>query len=348
MLKKSLLLILMLVFVLVACGGEEPEPTPEATSASEVTETSASGESGTAEIELTHIRLPMGYIADPQYAPFYVAVDKGYYAEEGIELEFDYSFETDGIALVGANELQFSIASGEQVILARAQGLPVVYVMEWFQKFPIAIISKTAVGIAEPADLAGRNIGLAGFFGASYVGYVGLLNANSLTQDDVTTSEIGFTQVEALQNDTVEAAVVYVNNEPVQMQNLGEDINIIYVSDYIDMVSNGILTNEETIANNPELIERFLRATMRGLADTLANPTEAFEISEKFVEGLDHSRRGVLDASLPLWETDNLGITDATAWANTQDVLLTMGFLDAPIENLEQAYTNEFVTRVQP
>lgn len=348
MLKKSLLMMLLLVFVLAACNSQEAEPTPEATNAPEVAATPVSGESETAETELTHIRLPMGYIADPQYAPFYVAVDKGYFAEEGLELEFDYSFETDGIALVGANELQFSIASGEQVILARAQGLPVVYVMEWFQKFPIAIISKTAAGIVEPQDLVGRNIGLAGFFGASYVGYVGLLSANGLTQDDVTTSEIGFTQIEALRNDNVEAAVVYVNNEPVQMQNMGEPINIIYVSDYIDMVSNGILTNEETIANNPDLIERFLRATLRGLADTLANPNEAFEISEKFVEGLDHSRKGVLDASITLWETDNLGITDPTAWQNTQDVLLTMGFLDAPVENLEQAYTNEFVMKVQP
>ncbi|MCP4416520.1 MAG: ABC transporter substrate-binding protein, partial [Chloroflexi bacterium] len=95
-----------------------------------------------AKSELMQINLPMGYIADPQYAPYYVAQEKGYFAESGFDVSFDYSFETDGVALVGANERPFAIVSGEQVLLARAQDIPVVYVLEWFQKFPIAIISK--------------------------------------------------------------------------------------------------------------------------------------------------------------------------------------------------------------
>ena len=319
---KRLLFVLpvMLAAMLAACGGPQTAPG-----------------------EPTTIRLPMGYIPDPQFAPFYVAVDKGYFAEEGLNIEFDYSFETDGIALVGANEVPFAVVSGEQVILARAEGLPVVFVTQWFQRFPIVVVSKEASGIASPADLAGRNVGVPGFFGASYVGLVGLLSANNMSLDDIDANEIGFNQVESLVTDQSEAVVGYVNNEPVQLAGQGVAINEIGVADYIDLVANGILTNEQTIADNPELVQGFSNAFLRGLEDTLADPDEAFEISKKYVEGLDDSRKSVLEASLPLWKAEQLGRTDPAAWQQTQDILLQMGLLDAPLADLDSLYTNEFV-----
>ena len=319
--KRFFFFLLVFLVTVTACSGAEPQ-------------------------ELQQIRLPMGFIADPQYAPFYVAVDKGYFAEEGIEIEFDYSFETDGVALVGANEVPFAVVSGEQVLLGRAQGLPLVYVFEWFQQFPIAVVSKAATGINSPADLAGRHVGLPGFFGASYVGYIGLLSANGIDQTEVDGEEIGFTQVESLTTDRVEAVVGYANNEPLQLAALGEEVNVLYVADYIDMVANGIISNEETIAENPELVEGFVRALLRGLTDTLADPDEAYEISKKFVDGLDDSREEVLMASLEMWQADTLGLSDPTSWETMQGVMLEMGFLAEPLPNLGAVYTNEFVEKV--
>lgn len=297
---------------------------------------------------LRPIRLPMGFIADPQYAPFYVAVEKGYYAEEGLEIEFDYSFETDGIQLVGANELPLAIVSGEQVLLGRAQGLPLVYVLEWFQEYPIAIVSKDSAGIEAPADLAGKTVGLPGFFGASYVGYVGLLSSTGLAPDDVVAEEIGFTQVEALRTDQVDAVVGYINNEPIQLEAQGEDVSVLPVADYVDLVANGIVANETVVADEPALVQGFVRATLRGLADTLADPDAAYEISKGFVEGLDDSRRPVLRASLPLWQGEPLGISDLASWEATQQVLLDAGLMDAPLADLNSVFTNEFVRAGQP
>lgn len=321
--KKSFRIIVMMaavVLLLAACGADEP-----------------------AETELMSIRLPMGFVADPQFAPFYVAQEKGYFSEAGFDVAFDYSFETDGVSLVGANELPFAIVSGEQVLLARAQAVPVVYVMEWFQRFPIAVVSKAEANIETPADLNGRTVGLPGFFGASYVGYLGLLSASGIEPEAVDGQDIGFNQIESLLSDQSEAVVGYANNEPVQLANRGESINVIQVSDYIDMVANGIITNETTIAENPEMVERFVGAALRGLADTLADPDEAFAISKSYVEGLEDGRKAVLEASLPLWQAETLGLSDLESWQNTQQVLLGAGLLDEPVADLTAVFTNAFV-----
>lgn len=91
------------------------------------------------------------------------------------------------------------------------------------------------------------------------------------------------------------------------------------------------------------MVERFVGAILRGLADTLADPDAAFEISKNFVEGLEDGRKPVLEASLPLWQADTLGLSELVSWQNTQEVLLQAGLLDAPLADLEQAFSNQFV-----
>jgi len=85
---------------------------------------------------LEPITLALGYIPSVQFAPFYVAIEKGYFREEGLDVKLRYGFESDLMKLVAAGEIPFVVASGEEVILARAQGLPVTYVMRWYNKFP--------------------------------------------------------------------------------------------------------------------------------------------------------------------------------------------------------------------
>ncbi len=298
--------------------------------------------------ELTKIRLPMGYIANVQYAPFYIAVDKGYFKEAGLDIEFDYRFETDGMKLVGANQLPFAVVSGEQVPLARQQGLPVVYVMHWWKKYPVAVVSLADKNLKTPADLVGKSVGLPGFFGASYAGWRGLLYKAGVNEADIKTQDIGFTQVAALQQGKVDAAVVYVNNEPIQLRAAGLDVNVIAVSDVVTMVANGIVTNEQTIKDKPELVRGFVRALLRGLADAVADPELAFNTSKKFVEGLgsdpakDDIQRQVLAESIKLWQGGVPGASDPAAWDTTQDVLMNMGLLTAKIDNA-QLFTNQFV-----
>ena len=298
------------------------------------------------ETELTHIRLPMGYIPTVQYAPFYSADHSGFFRDVGLELEFDYSFETDGVALVASNELQFSLASGEQVLLARAKGLPVVYVMAWYHDFPIAVVSKVDQGILSPGDLEGKHIGIPGLFGASYVGFRALLDQANLEESDVTLDSIGFNQVEAVAADQVEAAVVYVNNEPYQLRKLGYEVNVISVSDYTHLVANGLITNEQTIRDNPDLVRRMVQATLRGIKYTVTHPAEAYKNSEFYVEGLpaldEYLRIAEIERYASLYQTDPYGYSDLPSWSNMQNVLIKMGLLVEAID-LNEAFNNDFI-----
>ena len=116
-------------------------------------------------------------------------------------------------------------------------------------------------------------------FGATYIALAGLvILAGDLTENDVTLNEIGFTQFEAVQTDRVPAAVGYANNEPYASPDSGAEVSTIKVSDHINLVSNGIVTSESYMQQNPDVVRRFIRATMRGLHDTFANPDEAFPI----------------------------------------------------------------------
>ena len=327
---RRILPVMILVLMLASCAPAKPAgPVPSATPP-----------------PLEKISLPVGYIPNVQFAPLYVAIEKGYFRAEGLDVSLDYRMEIDAVALVGANQIPFAIASGEQILLGRAQQLPVVYVMSWYQDYPVGIAAKTSANIHTPQDMKGKKIGVPMLSGASYIGLRALLSAGGLTEKDITLDSVGFNQVETLATDREQAVVIYVTNEPVELKAKGYSIDMLRVADYLKLVSNGLITNEATLRDHPDLVKRMVRAMLRGIQDTIDHPDEAYQISLKYVDVLAQAdtvvQKNILAESIKFWKTSRPGTSDPVSWDNMQKVLLDMGLLSSPLD-LSKGFSNAYL-----
>jgi len=293
--------------------------------------------------------LPCGFIPSVQFAPLYVGLENGYFAEENIDLELDHSMETDTVALVGAGKLPFGICSGEQVLLAREQGLPLVYITNWYQNYPVGVLALADSGIASMEDLKGKRVGIPVLSGASYIGFEAMLSKAGMKDSDVKLESVGYAQSELLVTGKIDAAVVYTTNEPEQLKALGYGINLFTVSEMTTMVGNGLVTNEKMIAENPGLVGRMVRAFVKSIRWTRENPEEAYEICKKYVDGLADAEDQNLQLQVLLRSADyydagplGFGYSDAEAWANMGDLMAEMGMISAKAD-ISKAWSNEFI-----
>lgn len=340
------------------------------------------------------------FVPNVQFSPVYAAIERGYFADAGFNIQIEHGDEPVGVDLIAAGQRNFGMISGEQVIAARGQGRDVLMVYQWFHDFPVGIVYSPESGITSVADLAGRKIGIPGRFGASYSGLIALLAANGMTEADIQLEEIGFNAPEVFCLGRIEASVVYANNEPLQIANRiaagdcgdRQSIELLPVSVEVALVSNGLVTSRELLESDPERIAAFVDAFDAGLRDAVRNPAYAYLSSAPYVETLplsddlrqaleeaaaaswefqtqnpdatreDYQARrealraelgeqftadellqlDVLLASIALWDAETLGLMEADAWEATQETLITMGFVETPLD-LSLAFTNQFI-----
>lgn len=336
--QVALTTLIVLAFVLIAACAPVPAPlaaTPVPTAANTVSPANP-----------TEVTVVMGYIPNIQFAPWFVADNKGYFAQEGIKVKFSWGFEVDGIKLVGAGQSDFALLGGDQVIQARSQDIPLVYVGNYYNAFPITIVSLADKNIKTPKDLIGKKVGLPAFWGATYTGWRALLYGAGMKESDVQVQDIGFAQVAAVTQGVVDAAAGYSNNEPVQLTANGLKINTINVSDYTRLVGMGLVTNEKTVAERPALVQKMVRALVHAIDDTVKNPDDAVSVSLNYVQEAGGSNlpmtKAVLAATADLWKSPHVGWVDPADWAASAKFMKDAGFIKTDID-VTKAYTNSFV-----
>lgn len=299
--------------------------------------------------ETRTVRVAMGYIPNVQFAPWYVAEAKGYFAREGLKLDPEYSMDVDGLLLLGQGKKDFAVGGGDMVLIGRSQGLPITYVCTLYAKFPPSIVALEAKGIKTLADLRGKRIGVP-YMGTSYIALRAMLAKAGLAESDVRVLMIGYTQIPALLADKIDAAVVFANNEPVQLAAQKQKFTQLYSYDYFPLVGHGVVAGERLLKEDPALVRAFVRATLKGMDYTLRHPEEAFKLVQKAIDlpPADAAvQYQVLLASLKLWENDytkrhGLGSSDPKAWAESQQFMLENGFIKSATE-VEKVMSNKYL-----
>lgn len=320
--------VMLLALLLSACGGA-----------------ATGSNSGPDSSPAKDVSIGLGYIPDIQFAPFYVAQSKGYYKAAGLNVTFNHGVVPDLIGSMVAGKSNFVFAGGDEMLVARDKNVKVISVSTIFQKYPVSLIVPADSPIKTLADMKGHTIGVPGPFGSTYTGLLALLHRADLTLSDVKVQSIGFTQVAALIGHKVDAAMGYSNNEPLQLNKRGFPVRTFDVSNYQPLVSNGIVTTEETYHSQPQMVRSFVQATLKGLKDVIADPNGAVEISKGYVQGMDSTQAlSVLQATIPLWQGNGPpGYNDSATWEATAQFLATEKII-APVKDVTQAYTNQTVS----
>ena len=303
---------------------------------------------------LRTVTLGMGYIPSVQFAPFYIAQQRGYYRQAGLNVDFSYAFSPNLLELVGAGKLDFANADGTDAILAEAHGVPVTYVMAEYERFPVAIFALAKSHIRSVADLRGKTIGVPGLYGATYVGLLAALRAAGLKPGELKIEAIGYTQVASVAAGKVDAAVGYSINEPVILARHGYKVTTLEVSKVADLVAPGLMAGRGLVKSDPAMVRAFVQATLHGLADAIANPQLAFNISLR-IHGLSTLRGAaaadqyaVLQRAVAFWHgpttrLHGLGYADPAQWTNSVRILRAIGQLtNAPAP--ATMYTNSFAS----
>lgn len=297
------------------------------------------------------IKIAMGYIPNVQFAPYYIADENGYFQAEGLEVSFDYGFATDIMSLVGSGQVEFGISDGDQVIIARDRGVPVKVVYTMYVRYPVAVVSFREKKLNDVRSLAGKRVGTPVPYGSNYFGLQVLLHSEGMTLEDIDLKFIGYTQVESLIADRVDAAVVFINNEPVVLQTMGKDINVINTYSITPMASAAIITADSLIREDPDLVRRFVRAVTRAGYYILENKDEVLGKLQNYIPTLSKENipinRKVLLASLELWVDEDircygLGYTTGSDWERSIETMYTLGLIKSKIP-AEDCFTNRFI-----
>jgi NitT/TauT family transport system substrate-binding protein len=298
---------------------------------------------------LDKVTLRLDWVYGSEHAPIFLARDKGFFKKEGIDLTIlPGQGSTVTVKLVGNGNEEFGYAAADQGLMAYAKGLPVVSTAVILQKNPGSIIFPKSTGIKKLTDLYGKTLGVpflsVGEKQWRYVEKFNKIDASKI--HEVATDRNIAAMIEAKK---VDAAIAFFFNDGLKVESDGTPMDWILMSDVgLPIYSTALITNENVIKKNPDLVKRFTKAFVEGWTYSLTHEREALDAFLKGNPTVDPKYSAMkLPEVLKLTQTEDtqkhgIGYSTPEKWEAMQKALLDMGIMTTPVE-ISKVFTNKFL-----
>jgi ABC-type nitrate/sulfonate/bicarbonate transport system substrate-binding protein len=315
----------------------------------------AACQSGPAAAELAE-SMEMTFMAGykPQanlpFVGVYVAQEKGFFAEEGLTVNIEHSpGGGEHLQLVATGAIQVTTQDAAVLLKRRSDpGLPLVSIALVGQRGQQAFAALKSSGIESLEDWQNK---LVGFKGTPPPDLFAMLGSVGMAETDFELVNVGF-DPRLLVEGKVDIYPVYKSNEPYLLKSWGYELNLWDAADYgVPTLGLTYVTSDETLANNKEMLTRFLRAAMKGIEYADANRDEAVQIVLEYAgpETNPEHMRFMLDAELvdmhsDITESNGLGWQDVDQWQALQDMLVEYETM-APVD-VEDVFTTDILEAI--
>lgn len=301
------------------------------------------------QAQLEVITVLLDWVPNTNHTGLYVALENGYYEEEGMNVEIIQPAEGGSADLVAAGQGQFGVSYQEQVTYARTAETPLPV------KAIAAIIQHNTSGFASPAD---RNIvSAADFEGKKYGGWgspmematlKALMDKEGADYEKLEMVDIGAVDFFGAVETAVDFTWIYEGWDGVAAGLKDYPINFIKLQDVdpnLDFYTPVLIAEDSYLEANPETAKAFLSATRRGYEFAIENPSEAAqillkhagEIDPELAEASQEYLAGEYQAEASVW-----GVMKSETWKNYGDWMYQQGLLESELD-VEKAFTNEFI-----
>ena len=294
------------------------------------------------------VTLRLKWLDQAQFAGNYVAVEKGFYKAEGLNVSLaPYSYTDSSIDVVLSGEADFGIAGAEEILIARSLGKPIKAVAVIFKRNPAVAFSLKGSGITKPTDFVGKRVGIEKGVNVEYL-YAVMMSKLKIDRSKITEVSVGQDASEFLAG-KVDVSTGYVINEPQLVIEAGKDVNTILMADYgANMYADVLFTTDDTIANKPDLTKKVLSATLKGWQYAFEHEQEAVDLTLKYAKNSNRTHQSdMLRNSIPLINSGDgpLGWMSLDGWQQAQDILLNQKIMKKRID-VSDAFTLKFLGEI--